>query len=292
MPDGAFDSTERQFLELLGAGSGDEIIEVRRYVMAGVPRGERTSERIAREYATAANLNVDPPDLLIVTGSNPLQERIEDEPYWNDLVELLSWASGHVPSMLLSCLSAHAALVTFDGLERLRLATKCTGVFAQQVDQSHPLSSGLEPQLVLAHSRWNTVPADGLRDAGYRIPLHSDEVGWSVATREIAGTDVTLIQGHPEYDPSSLLREYRRDVTRYVLHERDDLPCLPLHCVAPEDWPALERLHFAVVGGRRDPELVDAYPFDDVAARAPWPWYSAARRLYANWLSGITKGSD
>ena len=29
MPDGAFDATERQFLDLLGAGSGTDVVEVR-----------------------------------------------------------------------------------------------------------------------------------------------------------------------------------------------------------------------------------------------------------------------
>ena len=39
MPDGAFEATERQFLDLLDAGSGCETIEVSRHTMAGVPRG-------------------------------------------------------------------------------------------------------------------------------------------------------------------------------------------------------------------------------------------------------------
>ena len=40
MPDGAFDATERQFLGLLEEGSGSTVIDVRRYTVAGVPRGE------------------------------------------------------------------------------------------------------------------------------------------------------------------------------------------------------------------------------------------------------------
>ena len=52
MPDGAFDATERQFLDLLDDGSGTDVIEVRRYTMDGVPRGERTAARIAEEYSS------------------------------------------------------------------------------------------------------------------------------------------------------------------------------------------------------------------------------------------------
>jgi homoserine O-succinyltransferase/O-acetyltransferase len=292
MPDGAFDATERQFLHLLEAGSGSELIDVRRYTVAGVPRGEAVAARIAEEYAPVATIRQQPPELLIVTGSNPVEERMEDEPYWDDLVELLTWGSEHVDSMLLSCLSAHAALTIFDGIERRRLDSKCTGVFPQHVDMAHPLAKGLDPDIVLPHSRTSSVPQDVLRQAGYDIAISSESVGWSVATRGVGSSNVVLVQGHPEYDPSSLLREYHRDARRFVLHERNDLPILPYHCVAPEDWSELKELHQAITGNQRDAALLASYPFLEVGARAPWPWDGVARTLYANWLAGVTKRSD
>jgi homoserine O-succinyltransferase len=292
MPDGAFDATERQFLHLLDAGSDSEVIDVRRYTMAGVPRGKVVEAKIAEDYAPASAIREEPPDLLIVTGSNPVEEHIEDEPYWADMVDLLTWGSEHVGSMLLSCLSAHAALTIFDGIERGRLASKCTGVFTQQVDLAHPLAARLDPEIVLPHSRKSTVPQDALRQAGYDIVIQSHAVGWSVATRDIGGSHVVLVQAHPEYDPSSLLREYHRDARRFTLHERDEVPCLPFHCVAAKDWGDLEDLHHAITGDQRDPAVLEAYPFAAVGARAPWPWNAVAKTLYANWLSGHTKRSD
>jgi homoserine O-succinyltransferase len=292
MPDGAFESTERQFVGLLEEGSGSALIDVRRFAMDGVPRGERAATRIAEQYWPMESIRLDPPDLLIVTGSNPLEERISDEPYWDELADLLVWGGQHVGSMLLSCLSAHAALEVFDGIERVHLPAKCTGVFAQEVDGSHPLGAGLERSIVLPHSRTNTVPQEALESAGYHIAIQSEAVGWSVATRDVAGCQVVLVQGHPEYEPSSLLREYQRDVRRYAGHERDELPRLPLHCVAPEDWAQLEALHEAVTGDRRDPALVEAFPFAEVGARSTWPWSETARRLYANWLAGVSTRSD
>lgn len=292
MPEGAFDATERQFIGLMEAGSGTDLIDVSRYTMAGVPRGERTAARIAGDYRPIAAIRDDPPDLLVVTGANPLQERITDEPYWGELADLLTWGSEHTGTMLLSCLSAHAALSIFDGIERVPLPAKCTGVFPQEVDGTHPLGAGLEPVVVLPHSRTNTVPQDALQRAGYHVALQSDAVGWSVATRDVGRSNVVLIQGHPEYEPSSLLREYQRDVGRYARHEREELPRLPLHCVAPQDWEQLEALHRAVTGDERDPALVEAYPFAEVGARATWPWSATAKRLYANWLAGISRRSD
>jgi homoserine O-succinyltransferase len=197
-----------------------------------------------------------------------------------------------VSTMLLSCLSAHAALVAFDGLERRRLETKCTGVFGQVAETAHPLVAGLVPPIVLPHSRLNTVEADDLRGAGYDVALHSDAVGWSVATKMVDRSRVVVMQGHPEYGRASLLREYQRDARRYVRHERDEEPRLPIDCVGPEDQAGLADLHQRVTGGERDPALVEAFGFDQAGARAPWPWRSMAVGLYKNWLAGIPKRSD
>jgi homoserine O-succinyltransferase len=291
MPDAAFCATERQFVGLLNAGSGCETVAVTRYTMAGVPRSERIGSHIAAEYRPLEDIFSEPPDLLVVTGSNPIESRIEDEPYWSDLHGLLKWGSENVPAMVLSCLSAHAALAVFDGVERTTLPVKCSGVFAQEVDPTHPLTAGFYGSVVLPHSRLNAVPLEAVTAAGYAVALQSEEVGWSVITKTVGQSEVVLVQAHPEYDPSSLVREYLRDVRRYAGHERDELPCLPTDCVTGPDWDGLRRLHDRVVGGERDPSLVAAFPFDEVSTRAPWPWRGAAQRLYANLLSTIPKRS-
>jgi homoserine O-succinyltransferase/O-acetyltransferase len=292
MPDGAFDATERQFLGLLEASSTERDIQVRRYTMNGVPRGEDVARRIANDYLPLADLYLDAPDVMIITGSNPIELHIEDEPYWSELVDAITWARDHVPSTLLSCLSAHAALTIFNGIERTRLSEKCTGVFTQHVTSEHPLIEGLESEVLLPASRWNTVANEALISAGYEIVIDGDATGWSVATRDEEGRTLVLVQGHPEYDPSSLVREYRRDAGRYVRGERDDAPCLPLHCVAPEDWEELERFHREVVLEQRNPELFESFPFDELGVRAPWLWRTMSTRLVANWVSSVTQEED
>jgi homoserine O-succinyltransferase/O-acetyltransferase len=291
MPDAAFGATERQFVGLLDAGSGCETVALTRHTMAGVPRGERIRARIAAEYRPLEDIISDPPDLLVVTGSNPIESRIEDEPYWSDLHGLLKWSSENVQAMVLSCLSAHAALAVFDGVERTTLPAKCTGVFAQEADRTHPLVTGLYGSVVLPHSRLNAVPKEAVVRAGYSVALQSEEVGWSVVTKTVGQSEVVLVQAHPEYDPSSLVREYARDVRRYAGREQDELPRLPLDCVTGPDWDRLRRLHRRILGGERDPALAAAFPFDEVCTRAPWPWRDAAQRLYANLLGTIPKRS-
>jgi homoserine O-succinyltransferase/O-acetyltransferase len=292
MPDSAFEASEEQYLGLLEAASGSQPITVRRHTMPGVPRGDGAAARIAAEYLPLAHIVEDPPDVLIVTGSNPIEADIVDEPYWDELAGLLTWGRDHIPTMLLSCLAAHAALLVFDGLDRQRLATKCTGVFAQVAEPTHPLAHGLVPPLVLPHSRLNTVEEAALGAAGYQVVLRSEAAGWSVATKTVGRAQVVLVQGHPEYGPSTLLREYQRDIRRYAGHERDDLPGLPVDCVAPEDRGALAELHGRVTGGERNPALVEAFGFDQAGGRAPWLWRPMAVGLYENWLAGVPKRSD
>jgi len=284
MPDAAFCATERQFAGLLAAGSGSETVAITRYAMTGVPRGERIQARIAAEYSPLDDIFSDPPDLLVLTGSNPIESRIEDEPYWSDLHGLLKWSSENVQAMVLSCLSAHAALAVFDGVERTTLP-------AQEADRTHPLVTGLYGSVVLPHSRLNAVPKEAVVCAGYSVALQSEEVGWSVVTKTVGQSEVVLVQAHPEYDPSSLVREYARDVRRYAGREQDELPRLPLDCVTGPDWDGLRRLHERIVAGERDPALVAAFPFDEVSTRAPWPWRGVAQRLYANLLGTIPKRS-
>ena len=296
MPDGAFVQTEGQFLDLLDVGSGDQGLDVRLYAMAGIPRGEATGLRIAERYRPMADLYDRPPQLLVVTGANPVEPTLQAEPIWEDLVRLLTWAGGAVPSMLLSCLSAHAALTVFDGLQRVSLPSKCTGVFTQRCAVGHPMTAGLGGSVILPHSRVSTVPTDRVRAAGYEIALESTatdlpleplQTGWSVATRRVDRCDVVLVQAHPEYGPISLLREYQRDLRRFVRHERDDLPVLPGHCASPGDMPRLEDLHRRITGGERETALFESFPFADVEARAPWGWRSPATQLYTNWLAGV-----
>jgi homoserine O-succinyltransferase len=287
MPDGAFAQTEGQFLDLLDIGSGSDGLEVRLYAMAGVPRGEATARRIAERYTPLGELFDHPPQVLIVTGANPIERVLENEPLWPEMVHLLTWASRTVPSMVLSCLSAHAALTVFDGLQRIRLPSKCTGVFPQLTDPALPLSATLGSSLVLPHSRQNDIPTKSVLAAGYDVPLFSEEAGWSVATRRVEESSVVLLQSHPEYGPTSLLREYQRDIRRYVHHERDDRPVLPHRCTAPEDEALIDDLHRRITGGERDPVLVERFPFQQIEARAPWPWRATAIELYAAWLANV-----
>ena len=72
MPDAAFCATERQFVGLLAAGSGNETVAITRYAVAGVPRGERIQAQIAAEYSPLAlGGRKRPPTACLDAGSTP-----------------------------------------------------------------------------------------------------------------------------------------------------------------------------------------------------------------------------
>lgn len=288
MPDGALAHTRRQFVSLLEAAVAPRVVEVHEYSMPGIPRSRDASEYLATTAEPLATLFASRVDAVVVTGAEPLADRLVDEPYWDDLVRVLEWSLEESPSLVLSCLAAHAALLALDGIDRRRLPTKLAGVFAQSVDISRPLLAGLPDEVPLPHSRLNDVPAERVTSAGYDVLVSSPQTGWTVANRAIGSCDVLLLQGHPEYDGSSLLREYRRDVARYLAGSRVEPPVLPTACVAPEDGRRLDTFHRSLLEGRLGPDPDAGLGFEELATRAPQPW----RRFAVDVLAGFVGRSS
>jgi homoserine O-succinyltransferase len=284
MPDPAFEETERQFGDLLRAGPGREVV-LERYVLPGIPRGDTVQVAISERYRDVRYLFRRPPDGLIVTGTEPKCADLADEAYWPALQELLWWARSEVPSAVLSCLAAHAALQCFDGLVRRRLPVKCSGVFAQQLDASDPLVAGVGP-VALAHSRLNDVPVADLEANGYRVLSRSDEAGWTVAAAELGQCLFVLFQGHPEYQRLTLLREYRRDVRRY-LSGQGAYPTVPLGYLRPDGAALLERFAQVATSGPASPALMERFPFEEAGRHIGCNWRRAAQALVGNWVEEL-----
>ena len=67
-----------------------------------------------------------------MTGTEPRQPDLRNEPYWPALTEVLEWAERNTASTVLSCLAAHAGVLHSDGIPRHRLSDKQFGVFEYQ----------------------------------------------------------------------------------------------------------------------------------------------------------------
>ncbi len=310
MADAAFGETERQWEALLGLGPRARALGVaagapapvvmERYTLPGIARSAEVRSLIARDYRHLGELWASPPDAMVVTGAEPRTPELTEEAYWPALEELLWWGRSAVPHVVASCLSAHAALWLFAGLPRRLLADKCSGVFEQSVDTSHPLMAGVGP-LALPHSRFNGIPVAELADAGYDIAAGSGAAGWTVATGYAGQCRLLLLQGHPEYTRLTLLREYRRDVRRYMAGERGSYPKIPTGYLAPSGRAILEQLETTLTATGRAADRHGAaaavagggtFPFDEVAATVEPDWARPSATMLANWLRDVAGGDE
>jgi homoserine O-succinyltransferase/O-acetyltransferase len=289
MPDSAFVDTENQFRRAAEGPDGTQI-NFEMYTITEIPRSEAIAEVIESRYQGLDQLWGQPPDALIVTGTEPTQVQLCYEPYWPYLARLLEWAAVSVPTTLLSCLASHASTLLFDGIERVPRTTKCSGVFHGEVENPYdPLAFGLPDTVPFPHSRVNDVPEEALINAGYRIVVGSGSsgAGWAVATRQRGDGLFVLCQGHPEYGTLSLLREYRRDVRRSLFGRGAvPYPRLPEGYLSPDAVAMLEDFARRAAVRHADPRaLWSRFPFDEVAASVDNTWATPSATLYANWLS-------
>ena len=129
MPDSALQATERQFIRLLKAAAGNNRIHLHCFSLPSVKRSQPAKSRVDGQYADIADLDRLKIDGLIVTGAEPNAATLPEEPFWQELTEIIDWAEANTRSTIWSCLAAHAAVLHLDGIERQRLDAKCSGIF-------------------------------------------------------------------------------------------------------------------------------------------------------------------
>ena len=144
------------------------------------------------------------------------------------LCDLVDWGCHNTISAVWSCLAAHAAVLYADGIVRERLDGKLSGAFDCEAAGAHPLLAGMAPRLRVPHSRLNDLPEARLLENGYRMLTRSAAAGVDAFVKEQDGGSLfAYFQGHPEYDTDLLLREYRRDVGRFLRSEAGNYPEAP-----------------------------------------------------------------
>ena len=284
MPDAACEATERQFLDLLRAAAGNAIVQVKLFSIADVPHAEQARQELGARYRDIAALWDTPLDGLIVTGTEPKAANLQDEPYWAALTKLIDWARGNTASTIWSCLAAHAAVLHADGIGRAPLDEKLSGVFECEAVADDALFADLDSRLRVPHSRLNDLPEPALRAAGYRVLSRSATAGVDAFVKD--NDDASLFvcfQGHPEYDGDLLLREYRRDVGRYLRGERSTYPDAPQHYFNGAAKFLADDFRTRAIGERRG-ELLGDFPMEPLAGAIDNTWRDGAVGLYRNWI--------
>ena len=286
MPDAALEATESQFGSLLATAAGELPVRLRHGWLPGVPRGAQALERIGRSYFPLDDLLAEPPDALIVTGMEPRAPTLAEEPYWPHMVRLLEWAEAHTATSIWSCLAAHAAAEALAGVRRRRLSEKCFGVFGHDLVAGHTLLREVVPPLAMPHSRWNELPVEQLQAAGFEVLSASPATGADLFVRS-GRSLLVCFQGHPEYEDVTLLKEYRRDVGRFLRGEQAAWPTPPRGYFSELGLAALARYR-QETEAVRDPARFADFPLQALAADLSAPWRPAAVAIYRNWLAHIT----
>ncbi len=177
MPDSALEDTEIQFYELLDAAAGDIPISLKLFSLPELPRSDVGQHHVNNFYFNINELLNGRFDGVIMTGTEPRQPNLRDEPYWPVLTKVLDWAETNTASTVLSCLAAHAGVLHSDGIPRHKLSDKQFGVFEYKKIRDHALTADGENAMRIPHSRWNEVRADALDSCGYEVLVQSAQAG-------------------------------------------------------------------------------------------------------------------
>jgi homoserine O-succinyltransferase len=128
---------------------------------------------------------------------------------------------------------------------------------------------------------------EALRDHGYSIVSASPDSGADMFTKQSSSL-LVFFQGHPEYESTTLLREYRRDVGRFLRGQQTHYPTLPEGYFPPEALDLLRAFETRARAGR-DAELLNEFPSSALADTLQNTWSDAAIGIYRNWLALLAR---
>lgn len=283
MPDAALAATERQFFRLVGESNAIAQFYLHPFTLDELPRSDKAREHIDSYYERFTDLQAQGLDALIITGANVSGNQLSNQPFWEPLIKVMDWAAEHVTSTLCSCMATHAVMEFRYNRVRTSKPIKQWGVFSHRVlDRRHPLVKDINTRFDAPHSRWNDVSRQQFESAGLHVLVESEEVGVHLATSE-DGLRFVFVQGHPEYDTISLLKEYKRDLGLW-LAGKGQKPPFPDNYFGPKEQAIIKeylyRLEASAENGRERPEFPEALLIPGLDNT----WHDSAEGLIGNWM--------
>ncbi|MBQ6951842.1 MAG: homoserine O-succinyltransferase [Clostridia bacterium] len=241
--------TETQLSRLLG--NTPLQVELTLVKTASHQSKNTSEEHMLAFYKTFDEVKEQNFDGLVITGAPVEQMAFEEVDYWPELCEIMEWSKTHVHSTFHICWGAQAGLYYHFGVPKVPLENKMFGVFPHTLDYKRSiLFRGFDDVFMVPHSRHTTVLREDIEKVPeLKILASSEEAGvYAIATKN--GRQI-FITGHSEYDPMTLDKEYRRDVSQGKPIE------------VPKNY----------------------YPGDDPEKTPLVSWRSGANLLYCNWLN-------
>lgn len=284
MPDAAIEATERQFFRLVGSSNPISQFYIHPFTLDEIPRGQKARSHIDSYYQSLEQIKSSGLDALIISGANVTQANLEAEVFWEPLQEVIDWAYENVTSTLCSCLATHAVLLARHGIKRSGLEAKCWGVFDHRVvRQDHPLVQDLNTQVSVPHSRFNEVSEAQLQSNGLHVLIKGKEPGVQLAVSP-DGFRTVYLQGHPEYDSISLMKEYKREVGNFVAGKIPNFPPMPRHYFDNHIKAILEEYKDRLSKAIDNNTTLPVFPEKLLVHRLPNTWHDSGEALVGNWL--------
>ncbi|MDH4254579.1 MAG: homoserine O-succinyltransferase [Gammaproteobacteria bacterium] len=292
MPDTALAATERQFIRLVGSCNQIAQFYVYPFSIGALARGPEASDHIDRYYSRFEDLQRNGLDALIITGANVANPDLRMEPFWGPLIDVVTWAVDNVASVLCSCLATHALVDHLYGIRRHRLPQKRWGVYEHQVSaHDHPLLRDINTRFDAPHSRYNEIRREDLLDAGLRILAESPEAGVHIAVSPDQFRRI-YFQGHPEYDTVSLLKEYRREVFRFLEGELEEPPPYPENYFPLQAREIASEFVEAATHAIRRGSTIPEFSEDRLAILVDNTWGDTAKAIFNNWLGLVYRTTN
>jgi len=292
MPDTALEATERQFFRLVGESNQIAQFYMHLFTMRELKRDAAGQAHVKKYYEDFEAIKEHGLDALIITGANVIGPELSAQPFWEPLIKIVDWAYENVTSTLCSCLATHAVLEFRYGQKRRSLPQKRWGVYSHKVmDKAHPLVSGVNTRFDVPHSRFNQVDRQQFRAAGLKILVESEEAGVHLAVSE-DGFRIVLCQGHPEYDAISLMKEYKRELGRYIQGEVQDYPPFPENYFGRQSRALLEEYQDRIDRAREAGQAAPPFPEQHLVSRLDNTWHDSAEAVINNWIGKVYQITD
>lgn len=283
MPDAALEATERQFFRLVGRANQIAQFCLHPFTLPSIERSDESKKHISKYYKDFEDIKSQGLDALIVTGAPVEQANLSEEPFYEDLKDVIDWSYNNVTSTICSCLATHAVMEFRYDKKRQSIGEKCWGVFPHEViARQHPILKGINTRFDVPHSRFNEISLKQFKDAGVEVLVKGDVGAHMCVSDDLFR--IVLFQGHPEYDSISLLKEYKREVSSFLVGNRSDYPVFPDNYLNEQIKAILREFKSKLLSSEF---TIADFPESLIANTLDNTWRDAAGAIISNWIGCV-----
>jgi len=173
------------------------------------------------------------------------------------------------------------------------MGQKLWGVYPHRVtDKQHPLLRDVNTRFDVPHSRFNQITRAQFEAAGLSVLVESETAGVHLAASQDQYSMV-FFQGHPEYDTNSLLKEYKREVMRFISSERSDYPPQPEFYFNKNARDIVENFKAKVLSAKSTQNTnMPIFPEHAIEDELDNTWRDSSKGIINNWLGLVYEKND